>query len=253
MASEQAAIDWPTSSVALKDINDSDVIFGRGAKANRLRKGGKYETLVHHYAVKYMAEPPIAKRAFVRDNIIDPIKQVGGRFFNQDKEDGDAFIEIKDALSETTVMQALRDRYKASITEGAYAINKSEPCDAPVFDAYQSLLPDFTRIVENMEPPPLRPMESVFSAISGVSDEPLLHGKLLEESQLNQKEEMKYEGGSTGIGSKDEINAGNSNHLGSRIQQLEGSVQTLENENLALRSRLINLEQKHNLHKRAEV
>jgi len=46
MASVQAAIDWPTSSVALKDIKDSDVIFGRGAKANGLRKGGKYETLM---------------------------------------------------------------------------------------------------------------------------------------------------------------------------------------------------------------
>jgi len=184
---------------------------------------------VHQYAGKYLAEQPSAKRGFVRDNIIAPIKYVGGRFFNQDKEDDNAFIEIEDALTESKVMQAFLDRYrcyKASSPEGAYASNKSEPCDAPVLDA------EFTRVAENMEPPSFPPMESVFLASSGVSDEPLLHSKLLEESQLNQKEEMKCQDRSTG--SEDEINAGNSKHMGSRLQQLEACIQTLENENLAL-------------------
>lgn len=122
---------------------------------------------------------------------------------------------------------------------------------SPWLDRQTSLFSQFTRtaadISSTLDPPPLRTAESAFSAISGVSHEPLLHHDLSVE-KIGQKERNGHHGT---LQSTDAA----ANHLVSepRLHQLEGIVETLENENLELSSRLMNLEDKYSFRNSAEV
>lgn len=85
-----------------------DVNFGRGGLNNQLRKGTLYRKLIQKYSKIYSNLGPKEKRDFARTNIVDVIRQHGGRFFNTA---GKQLFDVdRDILPK--VMQAFRDEFR---------------------------------------------------------------------------------------------------------------------------------------------
>jgi hypothetical protein len=216
-------------------------------------------------------------------HFIHPVHQAGGRFIKVSDKN---WVEMKDnADIVIVVMQAIRDLLRAgdastaadgicgsqvSTSSGtsvsadlgtavgeSTASLPSGPLVGEAFplslDKQTSVYSQFTRTVADisatLDPPPLHSMETTFSAISEECNEPFLKLDISVEN-IDQDERMDHHG--THLHKMDTAAA---NHLvfEPRLHQLEGIVETLENENMDLRSRLINMEQKYTFRNCSEV
>jgi hypothetical protein len=276
---------------AIPFLNEGDVVLGRGGDKNRIRKGTLYQSLLMKHAPEYRELLTKRKRTFVIENIIDPVHQAGGRFIHYDKKSGN-WVEMKiNTDIGVVVMQAVRDFTSKHLKRRAWdtpaaaegicgsqvsrtssgtsvsadlrtAVGESTRLPSgpqvgetspPSLDKQTSVYSQFTRTVADisatLDPPPLHSTETTFSAISGVYDEPFLKLDILVEN-VGQKDRMDHHGIHL-----QKMDTAAANHLvfEPRLHQLEGIVETLENENTDLRSRLINLEQKYTFRNCSEV
>lgn len=89
-----------------------DVILGRGAGRNNIRRHSIYRKLILENYQTYQTLPKNRKRQFAIDHIIKPIKENGGNFYFQAARSGE-YIEAKEDEIVKTVMQALREKFIA--------------------------------------------------------------------------------------------------------------------------------------------
>jgi hypothetical protein len=159
--------------------------------------------------------------------------------------------QLSRASSGTSVSADLRTAVGEStrLPSGPFVGETSPPSLEKQTSVYSQFTRTVAEISATLDPPPLHSTETTFSAISEVYNEPFLKLDILVEN-IGQEERMDQYG--THLQKTDTATA---NHLvfEPRLHQLEGIVETLENENTDLRSRLINLEQKYTFRNCSDV
>ena len=104
------------------DWDTLDVFIGRGGILNRRRKGSLYSKLLNDNCADYARlTNPREKRRFAWERVIWPITKSGGKFYIRKDNDYEEDEWVGDNCKHVarTVMQALRDRNKASAIERA--------------------------------------------------------------------------------------------------------------------------------------
>lgn len=92
------------------ELGENDVPFGVGYTLNSLRKKGSglYQQLLRENSERYKECPSSAKRSFVLNHIILPIKACGGRFLELSDSNNWEEVQNEDTIIKK-IMQALRD------------------------------------------------------------------------------------------------------------------------------------------------
>lgn len=98
------------------DINDKDVLSGRGGGTNNHPGNKQFRSLVDQYRSEYVLSKKWAKREIAR-NIVDSIRSDGGRFL---KKEGSIWHDIGDQKAREKTSQALREGLAAKM-RAAYA------------------------------------------------------------------------------------------------------------------------------------
>lgn len=108
----------PVSSEAIpdSDINDKDVLSGRGGGTNNHPGNKEFRSLVDQYRSEYVLSKKWAKREIAR-NIVESIRSKGGRFL---KKEGSMWRDIGDQKAREKTSQALREGLAAKM-RAAYA------------------------------------------------------------------------------------------------------------------------------------
>lgn len=108
----------PVSSEAIpdSDINDKDVLSGRGGGTNNHPGNKEFRSLVDQYRSEYVLSKKWAKREIAR-NIVESIRSKGGRFL---KKEGSMWCDIGDQKAREKTSQALREGLAAKM-RAAYA------------------------------------------------------------------------------------------------------------------------------------
>lgn len=108
----------PVSSEAIpdSDINDKDVLSGRGGGTNNHPGNKEFRSLVDQYRSEYVLSKKWAKREIAR-NIVESIRSKGGRFL---KKEGSMWHDIGDQKAREKTSQALREGLAAKM-RAAYA------------------------------------------------------------------------------------------------------------------------------------
>ena len=108
----------PVSSEPIPDcdINDKDVLSGRGGGTNNHPGNKEFRSLVDQYRSEYVLSKKWAKREIAR-NIVDSIRSDGGRFL---KKEGSMWYDIGDQKAREKTSQALREGLAAKM-RAAYA------------------------------------------------------------------------------------------------------------------------------------
>ena len=112
------------------DLDTINVFIGRGGKMNSIRKGSLYSKLLNDNFAEYSRlANHRAKRRFAWERVIWPITKSGGKFYIRKDNDyeEDEWVEDNCEHVARTVMQALRDRNKASAIERATSSITSKP------------------------------------------------------------------------------------------------------------------------------
>lgn len=107
----------PTSTNLIIELNDNDVLLGRGTERNEYIGNRRFRSLVEQHREAYkFANGSDAKRKVAR-KIIDQIHELGGRFLEEVKTDKPAhdveegvWIEVTESIAIQKCMQALRDQ-----------------------------------------------------------------------------------------------------------------------------------------------
>lgn len=108
----------PVSSEAIpdSDINDKDVLSGRGGGTNNHPGNKEFRSLVDQYRSEYVLSKKWAKRQIAK-NIVESIRSKGGRFL---KKEGGVWYDIGDQKARENTSQALREGLAAKM-RAAYA------------------------------------------------------------------------------------------------------------------------------------
>lgn len=108
----------PVSSEAIpdSDINDKDVLSGRGGGTNNHPGNKEFRSLVDQYRSEYVLSKKWAKRQIAK-NIVESIRSKGGRFL---KKEGGVWYDIGDQKAREKTSQALREGLAAKM-RAAYA------------------------------------------------------------------------------------------------------------------------------------
>ena len=108
----------PVSNEAIPDsnINDKDVLSGRGGGTNNHPGNKEFRSLVDQYRSEYVLSKKWAKREIAR-NIVESIRSKGGRFL---KKEGSVWHDIGDQKAREKTSQALREGLAAKM-RAAYA------------------------------------------------------------------------------------------------------------------------------------
>ena len=95
----------------VSDINDSDVLLGRGAGVNVHIGNRRFRQLVNHYRSAYQNAAKLEKASIAR-TIVDIIRTSTpqGRFLSKDPERPGAWVEVSDDRAREKASQALREQ-----------------------------------------------------------------------------------------------------------------------------------------------
>lgn len=106
----------PPIHVLKKDLNEHDVLSGRGGKTNTQPGNKKFRSLVQNYKLRYL-EAKKKDKPKIAQQIVDFIRKKGGRYL-QFREDIDQYIDIGNEKAREKTAQALREgsmKHKSSI------------------------------------------------------------------------------------------------------------------------------------------
>jgi len=108
------------------DINDKDVLSGRGGGTNNHPGNKEFRSLVDRYREEYVLSKKWAKREIAR-NIVASIRSNGGRFL---KKEGSEWRDIGDQKAREKTSQALREGLAAKM-RAAYAESSGASASTP--------------------------------------------------------------------------------------------------------------------------
>lgn len=107
---------WNTDTLGRSEFfeeSDYNVFFGPGGTMNKLRRGSKYRELVQTHCIPYSyCSKDIQKRTYVRQHVIEVVRENGGKFLLKCKK-SKVWKEVNDEKSLfRRISQALRDCVK---------------------------------------------------------------------------------------------------------------------------------------------
>ena len=119
----------------IKDINENDVLCGRGGATNSHSGNRSYRKLVKKFKDKYLKAKKKQKPA-VAAEVVDIIRKLDppGRFLKKDKDTG-WYTDIGDARAKEKTSQALREGaplIRKQMSEGTYVVEFSSDDDSVV-------------------------------------------------------------------------------------------------------------------------
>lgn len=111
-SSEPTPVDQ-SAKVSDDDLNDKDILSGRGGGTNTHPGNKNFRQLVESYRSEYVLSKKAAKREIAR-RIVNTIRQDGGRFL---KREGVTWREIGDQKAREKTSQALREGLAAKMRQ----------------------------------------------------------------------------------------------------------------------------------------
>jgi hypothetical protein len=125
----------------IKDINENDVLCGRGGATNSHSGNRSYRKLVKKFKDKYLKAKKKQKPS-VAAEVVDIIRTLDppGRFLKKDKDTG-WYLDIGDARAKEKTSQALREgapMIRRQMTEGKYVADGDSDDESPEKDMARS-------------------------------------------------------------------------------------------------------------------
>mmetsp|Transcript_14058 Transcript_14058/g.21038 ORF Transcript_14058/g.21038 Transcript_14058/m.21038 type:complete len:543 (+) Transcript_14058:443-2071(+) len=125
----------------IKDINENDVLCGRGGATNSHSGNRSYRKLVKKFKDKYLKAKKKQKPS-VAAEVVDIIRTLDppGRFLKKDKDTG-WYLDIGDARAKEKTSQALREgapMIRKQMTEGKYVADGDSDDESPEKDLTKS-------------------------------------------------------------------------------------------------------------------
>jgi hypothetical protein len=148
----------------IKDINDNDVLCGRGGATNSHCGNRSYRKLVKKFKDKYLKAKKKEKPS-VAAEVVEIIRNLNppGRFLKKDKETG-WYLDIGDARAKEKTSQALREGaplIRKQMFEGTYQETGSLSDSTPEKSTGSSR----RNVEDELKDDPVKDPESVFSPI----------------------------------------------------------------------------------------
>lgn len=98
--------DYPVAFISRIDVNDQDVLFGRGGVTNSHPGNLNYRSIVRNLQREYLDAPKL-KKAAVAMRVVEEIYSQGGRFL---VEENGTWVEVEREKAREKTSQALREK-----------------------------------------------------------------------------------------------------------------------------------------------